>query len=257
MNEDYKSRFYINLEQMVGLVTDRVICVGEVLRQEVASLKMVSRRKLCTIYSGINLEEYIPQRSSAQTKRELGLEEVWPIVGCIGRLSEQKAQFYLVEAISHLTEKYPQITLVLVGDGESRSQLERQIRYNNLSSHVLLLGERGDIADLLNIFDVYAMCSLWEGVGRALTEAMYWGLPIVATPVNGVKELIQHGVTGLLTPTRDSPALAASIDRLVADPALGRQLGSNARRMAEEFMGGESMIKAIEEVYRDLAVAGF
>jgi glycosyltransferase involved in cell wall biosynthesis len=253
MNGDYKSRFYINLERAMGLITHCVICVGDVLRQEVAAWKMMPRRKLCTIYSGIDLGEYIPQRSSTQVKQELGLEHVWPIVGCIGRLSEQKAQHYLVDAISHLTEKYPQITLVLVGDGELRSQLDRQICDNGLSSHVLLLGERGDIADLLNIFDVYAMSSLWEGVGRALTEAMYWGLPIVATPVNGVKELIHHGVTGVLTPTRNSPALAASIDRLVADPALGRYLGSNARQMAEELMGGEPMIKAIEGIYRELA----
>jgi glycosyltransferase involved in cell wall biosynthesis len=253
MNGNYKSRCYINAERLMGMVTHCVICVGDVLRQEVASWKMVPREKLCTIYSGIDLGEYAPQLSAAQMKQELKLENAWPIVGCIGRLSEQKAQHYLVDAIAHLTAKYPRIKLILVGEGELRSQLDRQVCAKSLSSHVLLLGERGDIADLLNIFDVYAMSSLWEGVGRALTEAMYSGLPIVAIPVNGVKELIQHEVTGLLTPPRDSHALATSIGRLVADTNLARHLGANAHRMAEELMGGERMIKAIEEVYENLA----
>ncbi len=252
MNGSYRSRFYINLERLIGSMTDCIICVGDVLRQEVATWKMVPSEKLCTIYSGIDLAAYVPQRSAAQMKQELGLEGVWPIVGCIGRLSEQKAQYHLVNAISYLTGKYPQIKLILVGNGELRAQLESQVRDKSLSSHVLLLGDRDDIADLLNIFDVYAMSSLWEGVGRALTEAMYAGLPIVATQVNGVKELIQHEVTGLLTSTRDPNALAASIDRLVVDINLAQHLGSNARRKAEELMGGERMIKAIEEAYRNL-----
>jgi glycosyltransferase involved in cell wall biosynthesis len=85
-----------------------------------------------------------------------------------------------------------------------------------------------------------------------LTEAMYAGLPIVATQVNGVKELIQHEVTGLLTSPRAPNALAASIDRLVTEINFAQHLGANARRKAEELMGGERMIKAIEEAYRNL-----
>jgi glycosyltransferase involved in cell wall biosynthesis len=252
MNGNYRSSLYISLERLVGSVTDCVICVGDVLRQEIAAWNMVPRERLSTIYSGIDLAGYVPQLSAAQMKQELGIGDARPIVGCIGRLSEQKAQHYLVDAIGYLTGKYPQIKLILVGDGDRRSHLERRVHDNGLSSHVLLLGDRNDIADLLNIFNVYAMSSLWEGVGRALTEAMYCGLPIVATPVNGVTELIQHEVTGLLTPTRDPNALASSIDRLIVDGNLARQMGSNARQKAEEFMGGERMIKAIEEVYRHL-----
>jgi glycosyltransferase involved in cell wall biosynthesis len=256
IEHDYKSRLYINLEWMVGLITHYVICVGDVLREQVADLEMLPRRKLRTIYSAIDFEEYVPRSSAFQKKQELGVEAAWPIVGCIGRLSKQKAQYHLIDAISNLRKKHSEIRLILVGDGELRSQLEKQIRDNALSSNVLLLGERNDIADLLNIFDVYAMCSLWEGVGRALTEAMYWKLPIVATPVNGVKELIKHEETGLLTPTRDSLALAASIDRLAVDPTFARQLGISARLLVERLMNVEWMIKGIEEVYRELATSG-
>jgi glycosyltransferase involved in cell wall biosynthesis len=185
-------------------------------------------------------------------KQQLGLEEAWPIVGCIGRLCEQKAQQYLVESIAFLREHYPQIRLLLVGEGELRSLLEQRIQELGLSSRVVLLGERADIADLLNVCDIYAMSSLWEGVGRALTEAMYWCLPIVATPVNGVTELISHEETGLLVPPRAPKALAAAIDRLASDRELAKQLGANAHQKASDLMDGRRMIVAIEELYERL-----
>jgi glycosyltransferase involved in cell wall biosynthesis len=130
--------------------------------------------------------------------------------------------------------------------------LQKRIEELTLSPRVSLLGERDDIADLLNIFDIYAMSSLWEGVGRALTEAMYWGLPIVATPVNGVKELIAHEETGLLVPPRNPTALAAAIDRLASDRDLGKRLGDSARQKAQELMDGQRMIVALEELYQNL-----
>jgi glycosyltransferase involved in cell wall biosynthesis len=252
INGDLKSRIYISLERLVGPATDCMVCVGEVLRQELLAWKIAASEKLTTIYSGIDFSSYVPKRTASQTKRELGLERSWPIIGSVGRLSEQKAQYYLVESIALLRDHYPQIKLLLVGEGDLRSLLERRIQDLGLSANVSLLGERDDIADLLKIFDVYAMSSRWEGVGRALTEAMYWGLPVVATSVNGVKELIIHEETGLLVPPHDPSALASVIDRLVSDPELASRLGSNAHKKARALMDGEHMITAVEELYERL-----
>ena len=249
MNGDLKSRLYVGLERLVGAVTDSLICVGKELCREVAEWRIVPAEKLVTIYSGIDFSSYVAQRSMLAVKRALGVEEAWPIVGCIGRLSQQKAQHYLVEAIALLKVKYPKIKLLLVGEGGLRPILEKRIQALGLSTHVLLLGQRDDIADLLHIFDVYAMSSRWEGVGRALTEAMHCSQPIVATAVNGVRELIVHEETGLCVPPHDPPALAAAIDRLAGDPQLARRLGSNAQRKARDLMDGEEMIMAIEELY--------
>jgi glycosyltransferase involved in cell wall biosynthesis len=127
--------------------------------------------------------------------------------------------------------------------------LEKRIQALGLATHVLLLGQRDDIADLLHIFDIYAMSSRWEGVGRALTEAMHCSRPIAATAVNGVRELIVHEETGLCVPPHDPAALAAAIDRLASDLQLARRLGSNAQRKARDLMDGEEMIMAIEELY--------
>jgi glycosyltransferase involved in cell wall biosynthesis len=146
---------------------------------------------------------------------------------------------------------------LLVGEGELRPLLEKQIQDLGLSSNVFLLGEQDDIADLLNIFDVYAMSSRWEGVGRSLTEAMYWGLPIVATAVNGVKELIVHEETGLLAPPQNPKALATAVDRLASDRKMAKRLGSNAQKKCRELMDGEHMIIAIEKLYGSLSNSKF
>jgi glycosyltransferase involved in cell wall biosynthesis len=214
--------------------------------------KIVSDKRSVTIYSGIDFASYISKRKPSEMKRMLGLDTGWPIVGSVGRLSEQKAQHYLVEGIGLLKNNYPNIKLVLVGEGILRARLEKQIQDLGLSFNVLLLGERDDIADLLNFLDIYAMSSQWEGVGRALTEAMYFGLPIVATGVNGVKEIILHEQTGLLVPPRNPGALAAAIDRLVDDRSLAKRVGTNAKRMAEDLMSGERMIRDLERLYDEM-----
>lgn len=244
-----RAKVYLAYERLLGSMTNRIVCVGSVLRQEVASWGIVPEEKLETIYSGIEFSSYVPTRSAGDMKRSLGIEAAWPIVGCVGRLAEAKAQQDLVQAVGLLREKYPRIRLLLVGEGALRPLLESQIREMRLSAHVLLLGERQDIPDFLNIFDVYAMSSRFEGIGRALTEAMYWGLPIVATPVNGVEEAIRHEETGLLAPPQDPGALALAIVRLVTDRELAEKLGANARRWARDVMDSDKMIAAIAALY--------
>jgi glycosyltransferase involved in cell wall biosynthesis len=145
------------------------------------------------------------------------------------------------------------LRLLIVGEGERREFLESYIRDAGLSARVTLLGERRDVADLLGAFDVYAMSSLWEGVGRAMTEAMYRGLPVVATAVYGVPELVLNGETGLVVPARDPIALAAAIDRLLRDRTLAARLGAAAHRRVEERMSGAAMVAAIERLYEELA----
>ncbi len=255
IDKSLRSRVYLLLERLVAQVTDCVVCVGEVLRQELLAWKIAPGEKLTTIHSGLDFSSYVPTRSPPEARRQFGVEQAWPVIGCIGRLSEAKAQAYLVQAIDLLKEKYPGIRLLLVGEGKQRPSLEKLIRQSGLFRHVFLLGERDDITDFLNALDIYAMSSQWEGVGRALSEAMYWELPIVATPVNGVKEIVIHEETGLLVAPRDSRGLSSAIDRLAADRELARRLGSNAGKKARELMDGRRMIASLEELYGRLSWA--
>lgn len=253
MNGSLASRLYIAVERLVGRITHCFVCVGEIVRQEILTWQLAPDDRFVTIYSGIEFSTYVLQRTVVETKRELGIEEAWPIVGSIGHLVESKAQHYLIEATARLRKQYPDMKLLIVGEGHRRAVLEQQIQNLGLSQTVSLLGERDDIADLLDVFDLYAMSSQREGIGRALTEAMYWGLPIVTSAVNGIKEVILHEQTGLLVPPHDPQALAAAIDRLASDRELAKRVGANAHAKAKMLMDGQQMIVALERLYDDLS----
>jgi glycosyltransferase involved in cell wall biosynthesis len=251
---DARSRVFLGLERLAARVTDRLVCVGEAFREEVVSWRIASDVKLVTVYSGVDFGALVPRRTVAETKRALALDGAWPVVGCVGRLSEQKAQHALVEAVAALRTAYPGIRLLLVGDGPLRPVVEATSRRLGCADAVALLGERDDVADLLEVFDIYAMSSRWEGVGRALTEAMACGRPVVATDVDGVREIVVHERTGLLVPSRDPTALAAAIDRLAADGALAQRLGAAARLRVRALMRVDRMIADLDALYRGLLV---
>jgi glycosyltransferase involved in cell wall biosynthesis len=252
LDDSARTRVFVSLERCVGRLTDASVCVADALRTEVSRWRIRGGQRLVTIYSGIDFASQSQRRSAVEVKRELGVGSAWPIVGSVGHLREAKAQHDLVEAVGRLRADFPDIRLVIAGEGEQRGFLERRIRDLELCDRVYLLGERDDVPDLLGAFDVYAMSSHWEGVGRALSEAMYWGLPVVVTGVYGVKEIVRHEETGLVVPPRDPQALAAAIGRVLGDPALARRLGSQAKQRVKEQMDGERMIEALESLYAEL-----
>ncbi|MGH7804946.1 MAG: glycosyltransferase, partial [Candidatus Binatia bacterium] len=182
-----RSRVFVQVERLAGAVTDASICVAEALRREVESWRIPRRQKLVTIYSGIDLGACRSRREPSEVRRALGIDPGVPVVGTVGHLRDAKSQEHLLEAAAILRREHPRLQLLVVGEGERRPFLVRRIRELALEGTARLLGERNDVADLLGVFDVFAMCSLWEGVGRALTEAMARGLPVVVTPVYGVK----------------------------------------------------------------------
>lgn len=247
-----RRRAYAALERVLAGLSDRIVCVGGVLRQEVAAFGMAPVAKLVTIYSGIDFATCRPRRPAAETLRALELEAAWPVVGAVGHLVEAKAYHLLITAAASLVKAYPGLRLLIAGEGPLRAALERQIAARGLAGHVSLLGDRDDVADVLGVLDVYATSSRREGVGRALTEAMLSGLPVVATDVNGVRELVRHEETGLLVPPHDPAALAAAIDRIISDPELARRLGARARRRATSLMDADRMVADIAHLYEGL-----
>jgi glycosyltransferase involved in cell wall biosynthesis len=158
-----------------------------------------------------------------------------PIVGNVARLAPQKDHATLLEAARFLPEG---VRVVIVGDGELREELER--RADGLP--VELTGARDDVPELLASFDVFAFPSLFEGLCLAVIEAQAAGVPVVATPVGGIRETVVDGETGLLVPPRDPAALAAAIRRLLDDRDLARRLADEARRRVRERYSEERMV---------------
>ena len=180
---------------------------------------------------------------------EPALEKAGPLVGNVARLAEQKGQRYLLEAAARVVERRPDVRFVLVGEGELRPALESRARELGLGDRVLFTGAREDVPELLASLDVFAFPSLFEGLCVAVIEAQAAGVPVVATPVGGIRETVEDGKTGLLVPPRDAQALAGAILRLLEQPGEGKRLAAEAKRRVHARFSEQRMIDETLSLY--------
>jgi glycosyltransferase involved in cell wall biosynthesis len=162
---------------------------------------------------------------------------------------------YLLEAIPLVRAAVPRATIVFVGDGPLRNELERRAATLGLDGGVLFLGLRRDIAEIMPLFDVVVLPSLNEGMGRAAVEAMAAGRPVIGSRVSGIQDVVSDGETGLLVPPADPAALARAIIRCLSLPALAAALSTRAQREVHKY-GIEPMIGKIDDLYIRLLAPG-
>ena len=141
---------------------------------------------------------------------------------------------------------------MLVGDGEQRTKFENEVQALGMGESFLFLGCRNDVAEILACCDIAVLSSLAEGLPNALLEYMGAGLPAVVTRVGGNAELVEHGVTGLLVPPRDSAALSAAILKLLRDSSLAKEIANCGREFVERNFSFERMVQQVEEMYEEL-----
>ncbi len=207
--------------------------------------------RISIIHNGIEPSELVAPPEAREARRlELGVRPGELLVGTVGRLDPQKGQDVLLKALAMLPERFKGL---VIGDGPDRERLEERRRTLGLSRRCLLLGESRDVAGWLAALDVFVLPSYWEGIPNAALEALASGLPVAASAVDGVLEVVEDGRTGLLFPPGDPQALAAALTRLAGDPALRARLAEDGRRHVLERFTLDRMIRSYEDAYRRLA----
>ncbi len=192
----------------VGVASILVNVSRKVLEQAAAA--GIRREHMTVIPNGIPTTEANPNQRVA-TRREFGLADDAVLVISVGRLVYQKGHEYLIQAMPAVVTRFPTVQVLICGEGPLRSQLEIQIARLDLGAHVHLLGNRLDIARFLAAADIFVLPSRWEGLPVALLEAMDAGLPVVATGVEGVEEVINKDSQGMLIAPEDARSLADSM----------------------------------------------
>ena len=175
-------------------------------------------------------------------------------LGAIGRLSKEKGHLFLLKAIPAIRKEFPNIKLLIIGDGDQRSELENYALRHELNSEVIFCGFEDDIGPFYSLLDVYVLPSFTEGLPLTLLEAMHFEKPIVASNVGGIQEILQQGFTGELVPPGDSSALAGSILRLLHNKDYARMLAKNAHINFVRDFDPTTWIRTIEDIYRKVAV---
>ena len=174
-------------------------------------------------------------------------------MGTVARLHRQKGVVYLLRAAEQIHKRRPEAKIVVVGGGELEKQLRRETRAKGIDGYFLLLGERKDARELLSLFDVFVLPSLWEGLPLVLIEAAAMGKPIIATDIEGVREAIIDGENGILVAPKNPEKIAAAVIRLLGNSADAGRLGERAKSDIPARFTLSRMIAETQALYFELA----
>jgi glycosyltransferase involved in cell wall biosynthesis len=236
-----------------GLV-DRFTIISQLAARRYIAIGAVPETRLEVVPNTVDTTRFRPlSHARAAIRRELGLGEefVWLAVG---RFETAKDYPTMIAAFARLAHERPHSQLLLVGEGSLRDQVTSLLRQEGLEDRVRLLGVRRDVPELLSAADGYVLSSAREGMPVALLEAAAVGLPIVATRVGGVPEVVEDGVTGLLAPPADPVALAQAMIRMESlSPEVRGSMGQRGRGLIEERYGTERVLQMWDRIYSECA----
>ena len=231
---------------------DAHIAISCGLRDAILRAYAERPRRVETVMPGVDLRRvdrsHVDPRAVAQYRGGAGR-----VIGTVARLAEQKAINVLLDATPLLLQQFPDTRVLIVGDGPLRPALEQQARRLGVSSAVTLAGYQEDVASAYAAMDVFVLPSRDEGFGIVFLEAMAMGIPVVGTRVIGSTDAVDDGVTGLLVPYADAPALAQAVLRIMGDAELGRRLSSTAAERVRRSFSREQSVAKVEALYRELA----
>lgn len=246
-----RGMLYMSLDRLVRPLADRYIAVSPTVAREAVETRLVPPGSIVVVPSGIE-QGKIPDGPDSSVRRELGVSADAPVVGWVGRMVPQKAPLHFVQMAALVHATHPDTVFVMVGDAAFETQpLERETRAeaSRLEVGIRFLGYRADAPRVASAFDVHVVSSLYEGLGRGLTEAMASGRPVVATAVNGVRDLVAPGSTGLLAPPNDPAALAACVRWMLDHPEERREMGQRGRRRVSGMFDQATMCEMLDRVY--------
>jgi glycosyltransferase involved in cell wall biosynthesis len=242
-------RTFALLERALRPVTHRFVAVAPSVARDAVLARIAAPGRTEVAPSAVDLDG-IPEDGDRSARLELGLPADVPVVGTVGRIDAQKAPLDFVRMAAQVQSHRPEVRFVMVGDGELAE--EAAALAARLGVGIVFTGFRPDAARVAAAFDVFVVTSLYEGVGRSVTEAMASGRPVVATAVDGVVDLVTPGATGLLAAPGQPEELAACVVWMLDHPAEASRMGDQARQRVRSLFAPERMCAVLDEIYSRL-----
>jgi glycosyltransferase involved in cell wall biosynthesis len=240
---------YVQIERELGRITDAGLCVGTAVAVEAVRRRLIEPQRIRTI--GVSIGDHLHPRTGAAraaARSTLGLPPDAVVVGAVGRLCYQKAPEDFIAALQALDRR--EVIGVWVGDGELGEQVRRAADRAAPRTRIIFAGDRADVPDLLPAFDVFALPSRYEGLPVAIVEAMASGIPVVATAVNAVSDVVIPGETGLLVPPERPDLLADAIGFLLDNTVIATRLAARARIHLADRHTDRTLAAVLTDAYR-------
>lgn len=241
-------RRHMVAEHIISHFVSSFVAVSDHTRDNLVRYEKIAPSRIDVIPNGIDGTRFRRPVDVAAKRAELGVG-AGPVIGLAARLTEQKGVIYLLQAVVHLREQFPELRVLIAGSGDQEECLRQKALELDVDDTVQFLGVRLDIPELLQALDVFVIPSVWEGLPMALLEAFAAGCPVVAADVGGIASVIRHGHNGSLVPARDPAALAAELAAVLASADLRRRYTSEGYRTFAEGYSAEAMTRQYEAAY--------
>jgi len=243
---------YHLINWILSYLNDRIIAVSQAVKESVVSYDRISARKIQVIYNGIDLSNFKGDFKGSEVRQKFGVKPEDFLIGVVARLEEQKGHMYLFRALRQLIPDFPQIKVLIVGDGTLRPVLEAKVMEMGLSEQVLFAGTQKDIPEILAALDLFILPSLWEGFSLALLEALAMGNPVIATAVGGASEVIRSGHDGLLIPPGEESSLVTAVREAILDPRKYGAMGRGGKETVERQFTVAHHLTRLQDLYLEV-----
>ena len=244
-------------ERLTGGFTDAYISVSKVLSKTYIEKGIGKKDNHYTVYSGMELSKFYHARDKINYQekyKELGIKEGEFLIGNVARLETRKGHQFLLDAFKNVVgeQKYSQVKLLIIGEGNKRKYLENYVKELNLGDKVIFTGYREDVEELMALMDIFVLTSLREGLPRVLVQAAAVGVPSVAFNVDGVPEIIEDNHNGFLVRVEDVEQLTKRIIQYIDRKELLELHGKNGRELVKGKWSIEDMVDRIDKIYQNL-----
>lgn len=241
-----KHNIFIFLEMLSILFNKKVIAISQSVKKSLMKFELVQSKKIFVLPNGIDYQKFYDSSLSKQYSSNKKL-----IIGTVCRLEPQKGLSYLLLAMRIILTKFPQTRLEIVGDGSLLEELQNLSKKLGISNSVFFFGKFTDVIPFYNRMDIFVLPSLYEGFGIVLLEAMAAGVPVIATNVDGIKEVIIHGESGILVPPKNPEAIANAVINIIENPQIAGDLIEQGFKRSKLFDIQEHLLK-LENLYKSL-----
>lgn len=248
-----KKNFYLFLEKMFAVITDRIICISNHEKNIALKNKITENRKLNVIMNGIDIDGInFDDNSQKNLLNSLGISDNACVIGCVARIDEQKGYDTFVKVAAEIKKTVKNVVFLWVGEGSKRKEFVELIDQYGLKNDVFITGWVDNVHKYIELFDVGVLFSKWEGFGLSVVELMVHGMPIVVSNVGGIPELIHNNKNGILVESENCEEISKVVINIINDVNTAKTYGENARKDAYEKFNVKRMVKETENIIDEL-----
>lgn len=245
--------FFSAIDQFSLYLPDHLVAVSNKIHDKIVAYPGIGATKVTVIQNAIDTEAFDEAGDVQSVRKEFGIDEKSPVVGCAVRIEKVKRLDLLLDGFSAALQRFPGARLMIIGDGKIRSELENHSERLGVSGSVIWTGFRKDIPRLLGALDIYIQSSINEGLSLSILEAMAAGKPVILTDVGGAKEVITNDKNGILIPPGSVAAITEALVDLLLNPDKRKKIGIEARNHVRQKFSLDSMTNAYSATYEQIA----